>query len=110
MYDVIHNIILLFYIILYTSTSNMISILSCENTCPHGDLRSTWIPWDMGPGGPGSRVPAAPRTPPAAAGPRARDPGAPGPMSQGIQGLLRPPCGHVFSQESMEIILDVFNY
>ena len=28
------------------------------------------------------------------------------PMSQGSQGLLRPPCGHVFSQESMEIISD----
>ena len=28
----------------------MISILSCENTCPHGGLRSPWIPWDMGPG------------------------------------------------------------
>ena len=25
-------------------------MLSCENTCPHGGLRSPWIPWDMGPG------------------------------------------------------------
>ena len=37
-----------YYIIYYTS--DMISILSCENTCPHGGLRSPWIPWDMGPG------------------------------------------------------------
>ena len=28
----------------------MIPILSCDNTCPHGGLRSPWIPWDMGPG------------------------------------------------------------
>ena len=28
----------------------MISMLSCENTWPHGGLRSPWLPWDMGKG------------------------------------------------------------
>ena len=25
-------------------------MLSCENTWPHGGLRSPWLPWDMGKG------------------------------------------------------------
>ena len=106
-----------FTIWLNNPLSDMISMLSCENTWPHGGLRSPWLPWDMGKGtwAPWAGPRHGPRPP--LQGPLARSyalgpylawaHGAhvPLPMSQGIQRLLRPPCGHVFSQESMEIIL-----
>ena len=53
----------------------MISILSCENTCPHGGLRSPWIPWDMGQGHMGLMGRTQARAQAAAAGSLARSRG-----------------------------------
>ena len=51
----------------------MISMLSCENTWPHGGLRSPWLPWDMGKGtwAPGAGPGLGPREPLQGPGPAA---------------------------------------
>ena len=103
----------------------MISMLSCENTWPHGGLRSPWLPWDMGKG---TWAPwAGPRPMQAWAQAAAAGPGpcsgglgpclgpahgahVPLPMSQGIERLLGPPCGHVFSQEVWKSYQNLLNY